>query len=106
MSEISKEQKQKFKELAEQKKNIIEELLSLNYRLDTFRVSLTLLINNIYSSKKLTIPDFDYSAASKLVNDFGALLIGAEKDFQFKNFGSSNNSDTSENNQENSQGEK
>ena len=95
MSDISKEQKQKFKELSDKKKQIIEELLGLNYRLDTFRASLTLLINNIYSNKHLTvIPDFDYLAASKLVNDFGALLIGAEKDYYFKNSGASVSAET------------
>lgn len=88
MSEISEQQKQKFKELADKKQQIIEQFLSINYRLDTFRTSLNLLISNIYSNKHLkTIPDFDYQTASKLVNDLGALLIGAKNDYQFKNFG-------------------
>lgn len=88
MSEISEQQKQKFKELSDKKQQLIEQFLSINYRLDTFRTSLNLLISNIYSNKHLkTIPDFDYQTASKLVNDLGALLIGAKNDYQFKNFG-------------------
>lgn len=87
MSDITPEQKQKFKELQENKKQLIEQLLSINNMLDTYRTNLNILIYNIYSNNQIkNLPDFNYDDAKKLAQELGSLLIGVKNEYTFKNF--------------------
>ena len=69
------------------KKQLIEQLLSVNNMLDTYRANLTILIYNIFSNDKLKqLPKFDYDGLKKLCLDVGNAVIGVKNDYYNKNF--------------------
>ena len=69
------------------KKQLIEHLLSINNMLDTYRANLTILIYNIFSNDKLKqLPKFDYDGLKKLCFDLGSAVIGVKNDYYNQNF--------------------
>lgn len=66
----------------EKKKFFIEQLLSINNMLDTYRTNLNILIYNIYENDRLTtLPAVDFDEMKKNCIAFANLLNGAVKNY-------------------------